>query len=81
MDHDLLNRGWPRDELKRDSQLRRELDEATPSLGAAGLTIGVIILLILGIVFFGSPTGNDTTNVATRDAIEAPAPVANPTNP
>ena len=81
MDHDLLNRGWSRDELKRDNQLRRELDEATPSVGSAVLFIGAVALLILGVVFFGSPTGNDTTNVATNRAIEAPAPVTNPTNP
>jgi hypothetical protein len=81
MDHDLLNRGLWRDELKRDSQIKHELDAATPSLGAAGLAIGGIVLLILGIVIFGSPAGNDATQVATRDAIEAPAPTTTPTNP
>jgi hypothetical protein len=81
MDHDLLSRGGSRDELKRDHQLRRELDEATPSVGAAGLMVGAILLVILGIVFFSPPTGNNATSVATRDAIEAPASVSNPTNP
>jgi hypothetical protein len=77
MDHDLLHR---RNELSRDHQLRRELDEATPSIGSAGLTIGALILIILGVVYFGPPTSN-SSNVATRDAIEAPAPMPPPTTP
>ena len=71
MDHDL--RGWSRDELKRDRHLRRELEEASPSVGSAGLMIGAIFLVILGIVFFGQPTGDHST-VASRDPIAAPAP-------
>jgi hypothetical protein len=38
-----------------------------------------VILVILGAVYFGPPASN-TTSVATRDAIEIPAPVP-PTNP
>ena len=76
MDHDLLHR---RDDLSRDNQLRRQLDEATPSIGLAGVMILAVILAILGAVYFGLPASN-TTSVATRDAIEIPAPVP-PTNP
>lgn len=76
-----MARGWSRDELKRDSQLRRELDDAPPNAGAVMLMIGAVILLILAAVFFDPPTGTDTTNVATSDPIETPAPVTNRTNP
>lgn len=69
MDHDLLHR---RDELARDNQLRRELDQATPSIGSTGLIIGAAILLILGIVFFGPPAG-ERTNVVSGDSVEGPA--------
>lgn len=70
MDYDLLNR---RDDLSRDHQLRRELDDATPSVGAAGLLIGVVILLILGIIFFGPPAG-ERTQLASGDPVEATMP-------
>ncbi len=76
MDHDLLHRS---DDLSRDNQLRRQLDEATPSIGLPGLMILAAVLVILGAVYFGPPASN-TTSVATRDAIEIPAPVP-PTNP
>jgi hypothetical protein len=76
MDHDLLHRS---DDLSRDSQLRRQLDEATPSIGLAGFMMLAVILVILGAVYFGPPASN-TTSVATRDVIEIPAPVP-PTNP
>jgi hypothetical protein len=76
MDHDLLHRS---DDLSRDHQLQRQLDEATPSIGLAGVMILAVILVILGAVYFGPPASN-TTSVATRDAIEIPAPVP-PTNP
>ena len=76
MDHDLLHR---RDDLSRDNQLRRQLDEATPSIGLAGVMILAVILVILGAVYFGLPASN-TNSVATRDAIEIPAPVP-ATNP
>ena len=73
MDYDLINR---RDELSRDNQLRRELDEATPSIGAASLMIGALILILLASVYVSPPT-NNTTNIAAGDAMETPAP----TNP
>ena len=76
MDHDLLHRS---DDLSRDNQLRRQLDEATPSIGLAGFMMLAVILVILGAVYFGPPASN-TTSVATRDVIEIPAPVP-PTNP
>jgi hypothetical protein len=69
MDHDLL----------RPDQLRRDLDEATPSAGSAGLIIGAAILFILGVVYFAPPAG-DRTNVAVGDSVEAPATPA-PSNP
>jgi hypothetical protein len=69
----------PHDELARDNQWRRELDEATPSIGSAGLIIGAVILFILGVVYFGPPAG-DRTHVASGDAVEAPATTA-PSNP
>ena len=68
MDHDLLHR---RDDLSRDNQLRRQLDEATPSIGLAGVMILAVILVILGVVYFSLPASN-TTSVATRDAITNP---------
>ena len=77
MDYDLINR---RDELSRDNQLRRELDEATPSIGAASLVVGGLILLILGVVYLGPPA-SDTTTVETRAAMEMAAPMPAPTNP
>jgi hypothetical protein len=76
MDHDLLHR---RDDPSRGNQLQRQLDEATPSIGLAGIMMLAVILVILGAVYFGPPVSN-TTSVATRDAIEIPAPVP-PTNP
>ena len=75
MDHDLLHR---RDDLSRDNQLRRQLDEATPSFGFAGVMLLAVILVILGAVYFGPPA-SDPTSVAMRDATETPAPVT-PTN-
>jgi hypothetical protein len=77
MDHDLLRR---HEDFLRDNQLRRELDAATPSIGPAGLIIAAAILVILAIVYFG-PSVSNTTNVASRDATEAPAPIFPPTNP
>jgi hypothetical protein len=77
MDNDLLNR---RDDLSRDHQLRRELDDASPTVGSAGLLIGAIILLLLGIVFFGSPAG-ERTQMASGDTVEAAAPVSPQTSP
>jgi hypothetical protein len=77
MDHDLLHR--PRDELAHDNQLRRELDAATPSIGAAGLIIGAVIVFILGVVYFSPPAG-DRTHVASGGTVEAPATTA-PSNP
>jgi hypothetical protein len=77
MDHDLLHR---HEDFLRDNQLRRELDAATPSLGPAGLIIAAAIVVILAVVYFGPPASN-TTNVASRDAMEAPAPILPPTNP
>ena len=70
MDHDLLQR---RDDLSRDNQLRRQLDEATPSMGLAGVMM-LAILVILGAVYL-SPPASDTTSVAMRDANEISAPV------
>lgn len=75
MDHDLLSR---RDDLARDLQLRRELDQAAPSVGAAGLIIAAALLLILGIVYFGPPAG-ERTQVASGDSVETASPA--PTNP
>jgi len=60
--------------------MRRELDEATPGVGSAGLIISAAILIILGVVFFGSPISDNTTSVASRDRIEAPAPTTPPGN-
>ena len=73
MDHDLLHR---RDDFARDNQLRRQLDEAQPSL--AGAIVLAVILAILVAVYLGSPASNPTS-VATWDAIETPVPV--PTTP
>lgn len=70
MDHDLLRR---RDDLARDLYGRRELDEAAPSIGAASLVVGAIMLLVLGIAFFGSPTA-ERTHVASGDSVDATAP-------
>jgi hypothetical protein len=78
MDYDLPNQRWPREQVERDNQLRRELDEATPSTGSAGLIIGAVILIILGVVFFGSPGGNNATSVASRDTVQPPAPTTPP---
>jgi hypothetical protein len=80
MDQDLLDRGWSRDALHRHGELRRELDEATPSVGWAGLLIGAVILVMLAVVYFGPPQGSNT-DMASRDTVEAPAPVTTPTNP
>jgi hypothetical protein len=77
MEHDLPRR-LPRDDLERDNLLRRELDEATPSMGAAGLIMGAVILIIFGAIYFGPPAGDNTT-VASRDL--APAPITNTTSP
>jgi len=71
MDHDLLRR---RDDLARDLHLRRELDAATPSLGSAGLIVGAIMLVILGIVYF-APPAVERTHVASGDSVEATAPL------
>jgi hypothetical protein len=71
MDHDLLRR---RDDLARDLHWRRELDEATPSIGSAGLIVGAIMLLVLGIVYFGPPAA-ERTHVASGDSVEATAPL------
>lgn len=69
MDHDLLRR---RDELARDLHWRRELD-AGPSIGSASLIVGAIMLLVLGIVYFGPPTA-ERTHVAVGDSVGATAP-------
>ena len=74
MDHDLLRR---RDDLARDLHRRRELDEATPSLGAASLILGAIMLLVLGIAYFGPPAA-ERTHVASGDTAEAAAPLNSP---
>ncbi len=70
MDLDLLRR---RDDLARDPHWRRELDVATPSIGSAGLIVGAIMLLLLGIVYFGPPAA-ERTQVASGDSVEATAP-------
>jgi hypothetical protein len=70
MDHDLLRR---RDDLARDLHWRRELDEAAPSIGLAGLIVGAIMLLVLGIVFFGPPAA-ERTHVVFGDSVDATAP-------
>jgi hypothetical protein len=77
MDHDLLRR---HEDFLRDNQLRRELDAAAPSIGPAGLIITAAIVIILAVVYFG-PSLSNTTYVASRDAMEAPAPILPPTNP
>jgi hypothetical protein len=69
MDHDLLRR---RDDLARDLHWRRELDEATRSIGSAGLIVGAIMLLVLSIVYFGPPAA-ERTHVASGDSVEATA--------
>jgi hypothetical protein len=76
MDDDLPHR---LDDLSRDNQLRRQLDEATPSIGWAGAMALAVFLGVLGIVYFGAPTSG-TTTVATGDPIETLAPVP-PTAP
>jgi hypothetical protein len=70
MDHDLFRR---RDDLARDLHWRRELDEATPSIGSVGLIVGAIMLLVLGIAYFGPPA-SERTHVASGDSVEATAP-------
>lgn len=70
MDHDLLSR---RDQLARELHGRRELDQATPSVGSASIIVGVIMLLLLGIVYFGSPAA-ERTRVASGDSVDATAP-------
>ena len=74
MDFDLQHR---RDELLRDQHLRGDLYQATPSVGAAGLVIGALMLLILGIVFLGSPAG-ERTNVASQTEAPATLPPSSP---
>jgi hypothetical protein len=78
MNHDLLHR---RDDLAHDHQLRRELDEATPSVGWVGLLIAAVILVTLGVVLFGQPAGDNTTSTASRETIEMPARPTPPVNP
>jgi hypothetical protein len=73
MDHDLLRR---RDDLARDLHRHRELDAATPSIGSASLIIGAIMLLLLGITYFGPPA--ERTHVASGDTLEATAPLNSP---
>ncbi len=73
MDYDLLRR---RDDL-RDLHLRHELDEATPSIGPAGLIVGAIMLVVLGVVYFGQPAA-ERTHVASGDSVEATAPLNSP---
>jgi len=80
MDHDFHNQRWSRDELARDQQVQRDLDEATPSMGSAGLIIGAVILIILGVVYFG-PSAGTNTNVASGDKTGAAAPTTAPTKP
>jgi len=77
MAHDLLHR---RDDLSRDNQLRRQLDEATPSLGFAGLMILAVILVILGVLYLGPPA-SDTTSIAMRDAATETPALVTPTHP
>lgn len=77
MDYDFERR---RADLARENQLRRELDEASPSLGSAGLIIAGIILVILGVVFFGPPVG-ERTDVASRAPVETTAPASPQSNP
>ena len=74
MDYDLQHR---RDDLLRDQQLRRGLDQPTPSVGSASLVVGALVLLILGIVYFSPPAG-ERTNVASQTE---PPISATPNNP
>ncbi|MFM9848778.1 MAG: hypothetical protein ACKVP3_16620 [Hyphomicrobiaceae bacterium] len=74
MDYDLLRR---RDDLARDLHSRRELDKATPSIGPAGLIVGAIMLLVLGVMYFGQPAA-ERTHVASGDGVEATAPLNSP---
>jgi hypothetical protein len=71
--HDLIRR---RDDLARDLHLRRELHDAPPSVGSAGLVVGAIMLLVLSIVFFGSSAA-DRTDLASGDSVETTAPQNN----
>jgi hypothetical protein len=70
MDHDLLRRRY---DLARDLHGPHELDDAAPSIGSASLIVGAIMLLVLGIVFFGPPAA-ERTHVASGDSVEATAP-------
>jgi hypothetical protein len=72
---------FPGDDQYRYDQVRRELDGATPSVGSAGFLIGAVILIILALVLFGPPFGDNATNVASRNTIQTPAPTTPPNNP
>lgn len=63
-----------REELARDNRLRRELDEARPSLGWAAVMIAAILVVVMGVFLLGSPVGDTPSSVASRDLTQTQSP-------
>lgn len=71
MERDLSSRS-PRDDMIRENELRRQLEEATPNLGFVAVMIAAVLVIGIGVFLFGSTDGSAPT--------QSPSPTAHPTS-